>query len=136
MPFVYSRTVRLADTDAAGVIYFAQIFNLCHEAYEEALASSGIDLKALVRDATVALPIVHSSLDCLRPIFWGDRLLVRLRVSQLRERSFETAYEIVSQSDPETLLAQAIARHVCIHPQTRAKVPLPEAIARSLASLP
>ena len=38
MPFSYSRSVRFADTDAAGVVFFANYLALCHEAYEEALA--------------------------------------------------------------------------------------------------
>jgi hypothetical protein len=40
MPFSYVRTVRLADTDAAGVVYFARTLSICHEAYEAALAAA------------------------------------------------------------------------------------------------
>jgi len=35
MPFTYSRTVHFADTDAAGVVFFANFLAICHEAYEE-----------------------------------------------------------------------------------------------------
>ena len=45
MPFEYPRTIRFADTDAAGVVYFAQILSICHEAYEASLQASGIELR-------------------------------------------------------------------------------------------
>ena len=41
MPFTYERTIHFADTDAAGVVFFANYLRLCHEAYEEALAAAG-----------------------------------------------------------------------------------------------
>ncbi|MBD2021122.1 1,4-dihydroxy-2-naphthoyl-CoA hydrolase, partial [Leptolyngbya sp. FACHB-36] len=46
MPFVYSRTVRFSDTDAAGVVYFASALSICHEAYEASLAAVGVDLRS------------------------------------------------------------------------------------------
>ncbi|MDJ0549913.1 MAG: 1,4-dihydroxy-2-naphthoyl-CoA hydrolase, partial [Microcystis aeruginosa] len=30
----YERLIYLADTDAAGVVYFAHLLSICHEAYE------------------------------------------------------------------------------------------------------
>ncbi|MFS8118916.1 MAG: acyl-CoA thioesterase, partial [Microcoleus sp.] len=45
MSFSYTRTVRFQDTDAAGVVYFANVLAMCHEAYEASLAASGINLK-------------------------------------------------------------------------------------------
>ena len=50
MSFAYSRTIHFADTDAAGVVYFARYLSICHEAYEEALAAAGIDMKQAERD--------------------------------------------------------------------------------------
>jgi 1,4-dihydroxy-2-naphthoyl-CoA hydrolase len=32
MPFSHHRTVRFADTDAAGVVFFARTLAICHEA--------------------------------------------------------------------------------------------------------
>ena len=47
MPFEYQRTVHFADTDAAGVVFFANYLAICHEAYEESLGAAGIGLAAL-----------------------------------------------------------------------------------------
>ena len=56
MPFTHHRTVRLADTDAAGVVFFARTLMLCHEAYEEALARAGLDLKQFLGGADLIVP--------------------------------------------------------------------------------
>ena len=46
MAFLYTRTIRFHETDAAGVVYFANLLTLCHEAYEAALAEAGLDVKS------------------------------------------------------------------------------------------
>ena len=63
MGFRYERTVRLADTDAAGVVYFARVLSICHEAYEASLAAAGVPLASWIRKGTIALPIVHAHAD-------------------------------------------------------------------------
>jgi 1,4-dihydroxy-2-naphthoyl-CoA hydrolase len=127
-PFTYQRTVRLSDTDAAGVVYFAKVMSICHEAYEESLLASGINLKEFVSNSATAVPIVHAELDCLRPIFCGARLLIHLQPQQLGDNEFTLAYQIVSASDSEKSLAKAITKHVCINPLTRRRMPLSETI--------
>lgn len=69
MSFIYTRTVRFGDTDAAGVVYFANVLAICHEAYESSLAASGIDLKAFFSQGVIAIPIVHASIDFCVPCF-------------------------------------------------------------------
>jgi len=76
--FIYHRTVRFQDTDAAGVMYFANGLAIAHEAYEASLQATGIDQKAFFKGVPVAVPIVHASVDFLRPIAVGDRLEIHL----------------------------------------------------------
>ena len=83
MPFTYTRTVRFQDTDAAGVVYFANVLAMCHEAYEASLAASGINLKAFFSNPEVAFPIIHASVDFYRPMFAGDRLMIHLTPKQV-----------------------------------------------------
>ncbi len=121
------RTVRLSDTDAAGVVYFANVLVMCHEAYEQSLVNAGINFQELVNSSTTVLPIVHSSVDFFFPMFCGDRLLVQLTPKQLKESEFEVAYQIFA-TEAEKLLAEALTRHVCINPSNRRRTPLPENI--------
>ncbi|NEQ70089.1 MAG: acyl-CoA thioesterase [Symploca sp. SIO2D2] len=132
MSFTHKRTVYLADTDAAGVVYFANVLIMCHEAYETSLATADISLKKLLSDRAIALPIVHSTVDFLRPMFCGEQLLIELSSQQLSDTEFEIAYNIVATSSSEQCLAKAITRHVCINPMTRKRTRLPEIIVQWL----
>lgn len=134
MPFTHNRIVRFQDTDAAGVVYFANVLSMCHEAYEASLAASGINLKSFFNNPTVAIPIVHASVDFWRPMFCGDELLIHLTAEHLSEHTFEISYQVVSASPSEQVLAKAMTRHVCIHSMTRSKTPLPDAIINMIKS--
>src|SRR4028118_1740717 len=94
MPFTYTRTVHFQDTDAAGVVYFANVLAMCHEAYEASLATSGISLKSFFNDPTVAIPIVHASVDFLRPLFCGDQLLIQVIPKSITDSKFEIDYQL------------------------------------------
>ena len=123
MSFTYTRNVRFQDTDAAGVVYFANILAMCHEAYEESLAASGINLKLFFTNPDVAIPIVHASVDFFRPMFCGDRVFIHQHPQQIGVDKFEINY-IISTKDNQQL-AKAITRHVCINPVSRNKQNLP-----------
>lgn len=119
MPFIYQRTVRFQDTDAAGVVYFANVLTMCHEAYEESLAASGINIKLFFSTPNVAIPIVHASVDFFRPIFCGDQVSIHLSPCQLGDNNFEINYIIMSADGRQ--ITKAITRHVCINPVSRSR---------------
>ncbi|MBD2528527.1 acyl-CoA thioesterase [Nostoc flagelliforme FACHB-838] len=129
MSFTYNRTVRFQDTDAAGVVYFANVLGICHEAYEESLEASGINLKDFFTNPSVAFPIVHASVDFLRPMFGGDKLLISLIPQKISVDKFEITYEI---RVAEVVVAKAITRHVCIDASSRSKQELPDEIIQWL----
>jgi 1,4-dihydroxy-2-naphthoyl-CoA hydrolase len=125
MSFTYQRTIHFQDTDAAGVVYFANILSICHEAYEESLGASGINLKSFFTNPSVAFPVVHTSVDFLRPMYCGDNLLVGLVPQKLSIGKFEITYEITLAG---VVAAKAITRHVCINATSRTKQELPDEI--------
>lgn len=143
--FVYTRTVRFGDTDAAGVVYFANVLAICHEAYESSLAASGIDLKAFFCQGPIAIPIVHASIDFLRPMFCGDRLLVEISPQPLSDYEFAIDYKIFAnsstsienaeESQSRQVLSKATTRHICIDPMARSKQALPSGIKAWLQHL-
>ncbi|MBH8551574.1 acyl-CoA thioesterase [Nostocaceae cyanobacterium CENA357] len=123
MPFTYNRTIRFHDTDAAGVVYFANVLSICHEAYEESLAASGINLKGFFTNASVGFPIVHANADFLRPMYCGENLTISLIPQKLSVDKFEINYEV---TNTDVLVAKAITRHVCIDVSSRSKQELPD----------
>ncbi len=129
MSFKYHRTVRFHDTDAAGVVYFANLLTICHEAYEESLAASGINIKTFFTNPSVAFPIIHAGIDFFQPLFCGDKLVISLYVQKINDDKFEINYEIFVH---EMVAAKAITRHVCIDSSSRKKINLPAEIKQWL----
>lgn len=128
----YRYRVRLADTDAAGVVYFASLMSICHIAYEETLITRGINLQQWVKQGTIAIPILHGEIDCLRPIYWGDLLLITLTPHFLSETELVITYELSAEAEIEKILAKGQTKHVCINPQTRQRFPFPEQFREAL----
>ena len=129
MPFSHLRTVRLADTDAAGVVFFARTLALCHEAYEESLAAAGLDLNDFLGRADLVVPISRSEADYQRPLRVGDKLRISVTPSPLSENAFAVRYEIVKLGAAEKLAARVRTEHVCTSIAKRARAPLPPALA-------
>lgn len=129
MSFSYQRTIHFSDTDAAGVVFFANYLAICHEAYEESLAAAGIDLKTFFSDHGIVVPISKSETSYLRPLAAGDRVRVTLAPSVLSENSYAIAYEVVRLGATEKCAARARTEHVCIDAKTRERRPLPPALA-------
>jgi 1,4-dihydroxy-2-naphthoyl-CoA hydrolase len=131
MPFAYLRTVHFRDTDAAGVVYFANVLAMCHEAYEAALASAGVDLKSFFTHPEFALPIVHASVDFCRPMFCGLQYEILVKPTAVSARKFQISYSILLLKEPE-VVSQATTVHVCIDPVTRARIDLPTEVMQWL----
>lgn len=132
MGFTYSYNIRFRDTDAAGVVYFANILNICHEAYESSLVDSDIDIKEFFTKPIVAFPIVHADVDFFSPIFCGDKLTIKMIAKKLGNDKFEINYEIFAQN---ILASKANTKHVCIDGKTRKRANLPEYIISWLDNL-
>lgn len=126
MAFTHRYPVRFRDTDAAGVMYFANGLALCHAAYEDALQADGIDVRAFFSPtAPLAYPIIHASMDYRQPLHCGDQVTIALEPQRLTESSFEITYCLYQDPETDSLLGEALTRHLCIDAQLRRRHPLP-----------
>jgi 1,4-dihydroxy-2-naphthoyl-CoA hydrolase len=117
MSFSYEYIIQFRDTDAAGVVYFANILSICHIAYEASLIESGIDLKTFVNNPEFAVPITHASADFFKPLYCGDRITIELTPRSIDSCRFEITYQLDS--------ATTITKHIVIDPNTRKRKELP-----------
>jgi 1,4-dihydroxy-2-naphthoyl-CoA hydrolase len=133
MPFSYERTVHFADTDAAGVVFFANYLVICHEAYEESLSAAGIDLKTFFTDNGIIIPVAKSEAEYLRPLFCGDRVRVALEAALLTENSYEIRFDLLRLGTPVKSAARIRTEHVCIDSQARSRRALPAPLSAWVA---
>ena len=108
--FRYSTELKLRDTDAAGVAFFAAYYSIAHDAYETFLNVNNAALHTWLDQ--VHLPIVHSEADYTAPLKLGAHFDVLLSCIKLGERSFSLHYDFVNESSS---LAQVKTIHVAVN---------------------
>ncbi|MGB3495322.1 MAG: acyl-CoA thioesterase [Elainellaceae cyanobacterium] len=93
MAFRYRHRIHFRDTDAAGVVFFSNLFSLFHEAYEASLVASGIDVRQFFRAVDFAAPIVHADCDFFRPMRCGEIYDILLTPQQASVNEFSITYQ-------------------------------------------
>lgn len=123
MPYRHPYAIALYDTDAAGVIFSANIIRICHHAWEAMMAAAGWPIDRFFRERTINLPVVHIEADLKKPLTVGLRVVVEARIAEIGTSSFRTNYEVFSEDG--TLCATAAIIQVCVNPRSFESMPLP-----------
>jgi 1,4-dihydroxy-2-naphthoyl-CoA hydrolase len=131
--YTYRTRLRLRETDASGVIFFPNVFNLVQETLESFLESIGLNLGEILRAGTYHFPVVHAEADYLRAMQPGDALLITMSLISLGTTSIHLAYRFANPEGEE--LASARIVHVVIDPVARCKQPVPDELRRALDGL-
>jgi YbgC/YbaW family acyl-CoA thioester hydrolase len=97
------RTVRWADVDAAGRIYFARIFDYVAEGEWELLHGLGISRKELGK--TYDFPRVHAECDFRKQLELGARFTIRFWPDKLGRTAITYAFEVYLESAPQEVAA-------------------------------
>lgn len=127
--FQTSKKVYFYDADPAGIIFYAAIFKFAHYAYEDLMRSLELERNYFFDDEIV-LPIIHAQSDYFSPIKVGEKLLISVVVSQLRDNSFELSYKFTDTND--MIRASAKTVHVCVNKKTFKKIHLPQELFEKL----
>lgn len=122
--FVRPRRVRFQDVDAAGVIFFAAVFEYCHDLYVEYLDAHGVSLVEVLKQRQWAAPIRHAEADYLRPLRFGDEIAVSLPVAHLAESELTLGYRITLGASREVaVVAQSVHTFVSLPDFKRCALP-------------
>jgi 1,4-dihydroxy-2-naphthoyl-CoA hydrolase len=124
--FSYTLPVRFHDVDAAGIVFFARIFQYAHDAYEVWLRSVGFPLDSPFLERDYGLPLVHAEADFHAPIRLGQEVHVDLTLASTGTSSFAVTSRLTASDG--TPLATVRTVHVCVAPRTLRPIPLPDAM--------
>ena len=131
--YQYQTTVKLHETDAAGLLFFAHQFRIAHDAYEAFMTSAGFGFATVLKQGSFLLPIVHASADFTAPLFVGDALTVSVQAEEVSEHSFVLSYQLSRGQGTEVGRARTV--HVCLSMKTKQKEPLPEPLREALQQI-
>ncbi len=110
------------DTDAAGVVYYANYLRFCERARTEWLRGLGFGQQALLADDGTAFVVRSVQADYLAPARLDDCLDVRTRVDSLRRASILFHQEI-RRSDELLFVAKVLVACIDWHKQKPAPIP-------------
>ena len=99
MPSVYETTIRFAQVDPAQVVYFARVYEMAHEAFEELMGSLGFPVGPLFEKSEWGMPLVHTEATYRRPWRLGERVRIEGRISEMSDRSVEFEYAFKDEAD-------------------------------------
>ena len=132
--FTVGHRVRFHETDAAGVVYFANGLAICHGAYEASLSAVGIDLAQFFSPAELAYPVVRATIDFWQPMRCGDALKVWLQPQRLDGSTFEVEYQIFSRPTRRRTPSSPCPNPPCLYPDPGPTAASPASRDGNLAS--
>jgi len=126
-PHRYHLRVQWEDTDAAGIVYYANYLRFIERGRSDLLIQNGIDQAALIREEGLAFAVKGCRIEYLKPARLHDELTVTTGLADQRGASLTLTQGVWRGAEP---LAEAEIRLACIDGQGR-----PRRIPAPLASL-
>jgi acyl-CoA thioester hydrolase len=119
------------DTDAGGVVYYANYLRFMERARTEWLRSLGFEQDELLRQHGVLFAVRSVQLDFLKPARFNDLLTVTVDVGR-RGRASMTLRQCAKQGD--LVLCEGEVKIACIEAKTFTPCAMPDAIAARLTA--
>lgn len=94
------------DTDAAGIVYYANYLRFAERARTEALRLSGIDQSDLLREHNVGFVVRKCIVEFLKPAMLDDLLTIETRLHDINKVSMEL-HQTIRRSE-ETLVTMEV----------------------------
>jgi acyl-CoA thioester hydrolase len=131
MPSVFNWSVRVyyEDTDAGGIVFYANYLKFFERARTEWLRAMGIGQQELLDADGTAFVVKTASLDYHAPARLDDELTIRTTVEKLGRASVQFAQEAWKG---ELLLTRASVKVGCVDTATMRPRSLPEDVAAKM----
>jgi len=113
---IFSWPVRVywEDTDAGGVVYYANYLKFMERARSEWLRALGFDQRRLRDELGLVFVVRNATIEYLKPARYDDLLTVTARLEQANRASLVMRQTI----ERDELIASAEVTLVCVHAQT------------------
>jgi acyl-CoA thioester hydrolase len=116
------------DTDAGGIVYYANYLKFCERGRTECLRSLGFENKSLMDNEGVLFVVHHIEADYTRPARLDDLLTVETAVADARNAGFTMKQEVRRGGDVIFNMTVDLA---CVNKEGR-PVRLPEGVRKAL----
>ena len=132
--FAWPLRVYYEDTDAAGVVYYANYLRFMERARTEWLRALGFEQDELRREQGVIFTVRRAEVDYLAPALFNDRLTVHASLSQAGRVSLEFRQQVVRDSDG-TLCCAGKVKVACVDAERLRPCRIPAAVLAGIQSV-
>jgi acyl-CoA thioester hydrolase len=107
---MYTTRIYYQDTDAGGVVYFANYLKFIEKSWFEYLMSIGISIPEWESAGTYMI-VKNVSLDLIEPLRYGDTITVKSDISLVKNAYFIMSHGVIKNNRP---VARCETKMVCI----------------------
>ncbi|WP_339460569.1 acyl-CoA thioesterase [Pseudomonas sp. EA_105y_Pfl2_R69] len=134
MSFTTHRTILFGDCDPAGIVYTPRIayfvIEAVHDFLTHVLGASGIrEIYAM----GILPPARALAIEFLAPMAWDEVIEIRVSSTELGTSSF--GFRVEGRNAAAEITFRATLTQVCISPQSKRPVPLPQALREALSAV-
>ena len=128
--FEWPVRVYYEDTDAGGVVYYANYLKFMERARTEWLRELGFGQETLMREAGILFAVRQLTIDYILPARFDDALVVDVGIDSLSKVSMSFRQRILRA--PDTVLSVATVKVVCLDKVTFRPTAIPANIREKL----
>ena len=121
--------IKFREADPAQIMYFANVFSLAHDVFEEFIVAAGYKYREWFSIDHHMIPIRHVEADYKAPFLPGQTYEVTAAVAHLGETSFKMIYQFEQNGQRH---ATVFMVHAVLDPKTKVKMSLPETMKQRL----
>jgi acyl-CoA thioester hydrolase len=127
-PFEWPVRVYYEDTDAQGVVYYANYFRYMERARTEWLRSLGVDQLQLLNDERRMFVVTATNAEFVAPAKFNDEIVVTARLARLARATFDIEQNIYLNSLQGTLLLRGGVKAAFLNADTMRPMRVPASI--------
>lgn len=120
------------DTDAGGVVFYANYLKFMERARTEWLRSLGVEQQKLVLESDIGFVVADLDMRYLAPARLDDQLTVQTRITQAGRASLNFAQRVVRLDE---ILAEGRIRVGCVRLSRLKPAALPETLIQKITNL-
>ncbi len=127
-PFEWPVRVYYEDTDAQGVVYYANYFRYMERARTEWLRSLGVDQVHLLNDERRMFVVTETTAEFVAPAKFNDEVVVTARLSALARATFDIEQNVYLDNLQGTLLLRGGVKAAFLNADTLRPIRVPASI--------
>lgn len=132
--YKWNTRVYYEDTDAGGVVYYANYLKYMERARTEWLRALGIDQSSLIQELNVLFAVRSVTIDYKKPARFNDALTVTVVPHALKPASISFKQDIYQQGDEANIFTTSEVNVVCLNAKDFSPNPIPKNLYQTIQS--